>query len=293
MLKRTIKLEDIQGLGAGKTAIINCPVGPRYHKIRLTLGDTADSDGNVAALSALAGEIKILMAGAIQRRATATQIDVIQTAYGAGYGSQAYNSGTAGAGRRHLDIHFREPWRTRITAGSVDLDALGWQTGWLGRNDIFQVHVAIPSGITPVLSASAIVDDFSTGRPHAIMKWFTDTQNVSGASFTHNNLERRDAYAQISCFDTSDAKTVDQVRLEVGGVPIIEDLTKNENTTDLKAAGMNPAAGAFHIVFDPNDALEDLLPTGSNSMKLKMDFSASATGTIDLITQRFGLPEGQ
>ncbi len=42
MLKRIIQLQDIAGVTAGGTAIINCPIGYRYHDITLVAAGGAD-----------------------------------------------------------------------------------------------------------------------------------------------------------------------------------------------------------------------------------------------------------
>ena len=288
-LKRRIQLDDIQGVGAGKTAIINCPIPYRYHDITLVLGNSAAGNGNAPTVASIVGNIQLKMAGKTQREHTGTRLDVINTAMGSIFASQAAVSGGAnGTGRTHLPIFFQEPWRKRL----ADQDSLAWQTWFLNRaTQTFQILVDIVSGITPVLTAFATIDDFADPRKiAAIMKWFSTDFAVTATPATFVGLEQRDLYSQISLFDTSDAKSVTNARLTMGGVEQ-HNLSSVENTTKLKGADMNPAAGAYHIVFDQDDSLDDVLnPTAS--LNLKLDFSAAPTGTTGIVQQRLGKPEG-
>jgi hypothetical protein len=148
--------------------------------------------------------------------------------------------------------------------------------------------VDIPAGITPFLSAFAMVDDVNGGKPHSIVKWDKNDIPAVGTPVEFSKLDRRDAYLQLSVFDTSDAKTVERVRLVQGAVEI-HDLSKDENNTLLKNFGMNPAAGAYHVVFDLDDNLRDAVP--ASGLQLTATPSAAAAGTMPLIGQRIGLPE--
>ena len=178
---RRIQLKDISALASGKTALIRCPIGPRYRGIVLVLGNTAAGDAHGPAASALANEIRVVLGSTVQRRCTAAQLDVINTAMGAAYASGAYDGTGNGSGRRYLPIFFSEPWRERISTTSVDTNALAWTTNWLGQNDIFQVEVDL-AAITPALSAFAIVDDVKSTGPTGIMKWYTKTKGTTSSS---------------------------------------------------------------------------------------------------------------
>lgn len=288
MVKRCIQLKDITSVAAGRKAVINCPLGPRYHRIGLVLGNSAAANANAPTVSAIAGEVTLLMNGAIQRRALASHIDAINTGMGSDFASQAYTGSGNGTGRRMLPIYFGEPWRKRL----ADQDALAWQTGWMDRKGTFQVEVQLAADVTPVLTAFAIVDDFNGGKPHGIMKWFSYDFPAVGSPVQINTLERKDLYSQISLFNTIEdtPKSVSAVRLVVGGVEI-HDLTYNENANLLKNTQMNPAAGRYDVVFDFDDALDDVLPTSVSDMQLTATMSAAASGTMPVVTQRLGLPE--
>ncbi|MGO8839474.1 MAG: major capsid protein P2 [Limisphaerales bacterium] len=294
MSVRRIQLKDITAAASGKTAIIKCPIGPCYRGIFLEMGNTAAGDAHGPAASALANEIRVVLGSTPQRRCTAAQLDVINTAMGAAYASDAYDGTGNGLGLRHLPIFFYEPWRERISNSSVDLNALSWTTNWLGANDVFQVEIDL-AAITPALSAYAIVDDTTSNGPRGIVKWYPKDYGTTAATLSiaslFQGIKAGDLVSQISLFDTSDAKTVTLAQLDINGKRRW-DLSANEQLTLLKKRNMNPAAGAYHIVFDHDDALNDLEPTaGVTDSLLQLTLSAASNGTMRAISQRLGMPD--
>jgi hypothetical protein len=261
MLKYRNQVKNIQGVGAAKTATIFLPTGPRYHEIILVTGDSGAGNGNAPTNAAIIGEIRIIIGGKVIRRMTAAQLDLINSAMGANFASvQAVTGGANGTGRRHIPIFFAEPWRKR----SNDQDALALQTGWLGSKGQFQIECDLQAAITPVLTAVAITDNFDSGKPNGIMKWLANDLPAVGTPLEVATLDRADLWSQLSFFDTSDGKTIDRVRLVADGVEL-HDFSSVENTTFLKSIDMSPATGAYHVVFDHDDTLDDLLPAGASS----------------------------
>ena len=286
------QMRDIQGVAASATALINCPKGPRYRMLLLTLGDSGAGNANAPAVSAIVDEIKVILGSKVIRRATGAQIDLINTVNGAQYGSYGVAGGGNGLGRTYLPIFFEEPWRKRPDVG----DGLAVQTGWLDKNGVFQLSVKLQAGITPVLGCMAVTDAYWNGKgQNNIMKWYADDANVASAELDAANIfqgaPNSDSVESISLFNTSDAKTVTQVRLTFGNVTIVDDMTFDQQTAKLKEYDMNPAAGAFHIVFDHDDQLQSLYPISSiGSSQLTATLSAAANGTLRRITQRLGDP---
>jgi hypothetical protein len=295
---RKIQLRDIQGVVAGGTAIINCPKGPRYKYIGLTLGNTAAGNGNAPAVSAIVSDFKIILGTGVQRHFLGTQVDVIHKAMGseASYGSQAIVTGGAnGTGRTLCPIYFEEPWRKRADYQN----GLAWQTGFLGTNDVFQLQCAIPAGITPVLSAFAVVDDYYSGNgPSPIMKWFSEQANTNAATLELANFTQgapaNDLLSQISLFATSDAVATNMVRMLLNTNVVMDDITNLQQLAELTNYGMNPdtAGAAFHIPFDHDEMFESLRRVGDiTSSSLFLTFAGASAGTITRVTQRLGLPE--
>jgi len=286
------QIRDIAGIAAGATALINCPKGPRYRILLLSIGNTAAGNGNAPTVASIVDEIKVTLGSKVVRRATGAQIDLINTANGAQYGSYGVGGGANGTGRTYLPIFFEEPWRKRPDVS----DGLAVQTGWLDKNGVFQISVKLQTGITPALSCMAVTDAYYNGTgPNNIMKWFADDANTAAATLDLANILQGapagDAVESISLFDTSDAKTVTQARLTFGGVVIVDDMTYDQQTAKLKEYDMNPAAGAYHIVFDHDDQLQSLYPVSAiGSSQLTLTLSAASAGTLRRITQRLGDP---
>jgi hypothetical protein len=291
---RVIQLRDIQGVATGNTAIINCPKGPRYRRIVLTLQDSGALTTAAPAVNGVALEMKVILGSKTVRRLTATQLDYLNTLNGAQYGNYGVAGSTNGTGKTYLPIFFEEPWRKRADFQN----GLAVETGWLDSNGVFQIQVAL-TGATPVIGAYAIVDDYSSGKPNPIMKMYSDDANTAAASLDLANLFQgappSDLVESITLFDPSDSssqsKQVTVARLLLNGAVVVDDITVDQNTILLKNADMTPAVGAYPIIFDHDDLFESLRQVGSiSSSQLTLTFKASSTGTIRRVTQRLGDP---
>jgi hypothetical protein len=284
--ERQIQLRDVGPVAAGRTCQVVCPVGPRYKAIFFSVGDTAAANGNAPAVATI-GEMRLNYLGGIQRKVTATSQDAILTRFGVRFASRSAISGGAnGTGRRHYAMWFSEPWRKR----SPDDDVTALQTGFFGKSDQLILELDIIAGVTPALEAWALVDDFNGGAPHKIVKWDTFNVGAVGAVVNFSKLDKKDDYLQLSVFDTSDAKTIDTLRLEQGSIPVIDNMTKQQNETVLLgAADVDEAAGVFDLVFDKDDDLRGGIP--AQGLTLIATLSAAAAGTMDIVAQRLGLPE--
>lgn len=287
--ERQIQLRDVGPVVAGRTCQIVCPVGPRYKAVTIGFGDTAVLNGNAPALATYIGELRVNYLGGIQRRVLASRQDAIYLRYGARFASRAAVSGGAnGTGRTHFTLWFSEPWRKR----SPDDDVTALQTGFFGKSDqlIIEVELLAPAGFVPSIEAVALVDDFNGGKPHAIVKWDTHDVPAVGTPINYSKLDKKDDYLQLSIFDTSDAKTIDTVRLEQGSIPIVDNISKQFNETQLLgAADIDEAAGVYDIVLDKDDDLRGGIP--AQGLTLIATPSAAANGTMPVIAQRLGLPE--
>jgi hypothetical protein len=295
----TIQLRDIKNVIAGQVATINCPKGNRFRRIVAMLQDAGSGSTAAPAVSTFTNaDMQITLGSKVVRRATGAQIDVINTLNGSQYASYGVVGAANGGGITYLPIFFEEPWRKRADFQN----GLAVQTDWLGSNDVFSIQVPIAAGVTtPVLSAYAIVDGFTTGKPNPIMKWYNNDQPTTAATASFSNLFQgapaNDLVESISLFNTSDAKFVSKARLILNGQVVLDDLTFDQQTSLLKNADMNPTgtsqagANAFHIVFDHDDLFESLRLVGNTtSSELDLTFSAASAGTIRAITQRLGDP---
>ena len=293
---RKVQLLDISGVRAGGTAVITCPKGPRYKTIVLEFQDAGA--GNTAAPgTAFAGEIDVILGSQKVRGVNATYLDLINSGQGAKYASIGVAGAANGGGVTRLPIFFEEPWRKRADYQN----GLAVETGWLGKNDVFQVKVAIAAGVTtPVLSAYAIIDDYSSGKPNNIVKWESQDINCNGSTVQIANpfggMPGGDLISELSFFDPSDStaqsKTVTKARLVINGVAVHDDITIDQNNAALSFADMNaPLAGIYPIVMDHDDLFESLRQVGNiKSAQLLLTLKAASAGTLTRVTQRLGDP---
>jgi hypothetical protein len=186
-------------------------------------------------------------------------------------------------------LNFAQPWQDT----GQDRELLALPTDWLPDSGKLQILLALATGITPLVTAWATVDSMQVGKPQAVLKMQTHDFNVSSNALQlTNQLPRSGLYSELSLFDTSDSKTVEAVEIKVGRVTRW-DLSKNENTTDMKRNLMNPAAGAYHVNFDQNNGIVDFWdPSGAGDMVVKATLSAAASGTLSIVSQRLEMPKG-
>lgn len=262
-----IQLRDIQGVSVGGTCIINCPKGPRYRRIIISLQDAGAGNTNAPAVGTITNsDLSVVLGSKVIRRAQLSQIDLINQTNGAQYGSYGVAGAANGGGITYVPIFFEEPWRKRADFQN----GLSLETGWLDTNGVFQIKIPIAgSGVTtPVIGAMAVVDAFSSGKPNPVMKWYADDALTNAATLTLSNLYQgappTDMVESMSLLNTSDGKFVSKARLLLNGQVIYDDVTFDQQTAFLKEADMNPTgnsqsgANAYHIVFDHDDLFESL-----------------------------------
>jgi len=240
-------------------------------------------------------DMSVVLGSKVVRRLTGAQLDLLNTLNGSQYASYGVAGATNGTGITYLPIYFEEPWRKRADFQN----GLALETGWMDPNGVFQIKLPLTTGITPVISAFAIVDAFSSGKPNPIMKYYSDDASTTAATLDLANIFQgappSDLVDTISLFDPSDSssqsKQVTKARLILNGQIVVDDVTLDQMTSLLKGADMNPAVGAYHIVFDHDDLFESLRAVGSiGSSQLTLTLKASSTGTLRRITQRLGDP---
>jgi hypothetical protein len=291
---RKIALRDIQNVVAAGVAIINCPKGANYKKIGLIIGNTAAGNGNAPTATSVIANVQIILGNGIQRDVSGADLDLINTAMSNGrdQSTQAVVTGGAnGTGRSVVPIFFDETFREEPGISA----AFGWPTDYLGANDVFQIKVTLQGGITPALSAYAIVDDNVNGKARPIVKWYSQSSNTNDTTLELSNIVQgaapSDRLLQISFMDTSDGKQVTTVRAILNGQLVLDDLASTENNALLKNLGALPAAGAFHWMFDGFVSLNaGPLVSEIGSSSVKLTFSAASAGTLRRVTQRLGMP---
>jgi hypothetical protein len=181
---RWIQIQDLQGVASGSTAIINCPKGPRYRKILIGLQDTGVASTAAPGTTGIAtGDCALILGSKQIHKYTLAQLDLLNTLNGSQYASFGVAGAANGGGITYLPIYFEEPWRKRADFQN----GLALETGWLGANDVFQIKIPL-IGTSPQLTVLALVDDYSSGKPNPIMKYYADDSNTNASTLNLSNL---------------------------------------------------------------------------------------------------------
>lgn len=307
---RCIEITDITGVPAGATnnaqAVIKLPREGLLEQIDFEFGNTAAGNGNAPATEAIFKSFTFKAGGGNQRSVLSQHMTAINALNGADYAPFASVTGGAnGTGRTVASMIFRESFRNKARSNSVDTSIFSFPTKWLTDKQAPIIYAPFVDGVTPSLRVFAWFDDNDPSDkvgPRPLMKWFSDDDNVNSAVANLQGFQKGvtegDRIAQINIFNTTDAKTPQSVRMEIkpGNNPILEDvpirlINKRLRELGMDYAGSNAIANNMALVFDGQDALDDILPAKFNSAKIAVTLNAAASGSIRTVTQRWGMPE--
>ena len=270
MGKKIRTLPSFNGVGAGETPTLSCPVDFTYHQLLLRYGTGTAGGPNQANIEAEITEIRLVVNGVVQRVLSAAQLFAINAFKGIPFATGM------------VPIFFAEPWRKEV----VGQDALAWPTGDV---DSFQVEVDIAPGATsPTLSAKAIVT--LDQRPMGpIVKWKRYRRSPTGAGvFNLHDLPRDDAYYMIHFFHAN----LTDVDVDVEGADEWG-LSAAEAAEVEKWNGRTQQSGVFTVDFDhtgrTNDVLRMRRPNGQRVSSFEIDLTTSAADSITVITETLGL----
>lgn len=294
MIKRRIQLRNVQNVALSKTALIELPVGPRYHQVWLTHGFGGVGADTVAGAYANMLEIRIKVNGRVQRTMSGADLRALNILNGSSYDSASAERPTtvvapAVAGGVNIPIFFAEPWRK----SGADQDRLAWQSA---RWESFQIEVDLSTATTPTLVAHAVVDDFVSKPdvvPPLICKWIRQSVGASGTMFDISSLDRRDLLQQISIKEPTiaNSKNIKSVVLRMDGM-VLHEMTATANAALLINNGMTPVAARYDVVLDHDDLLSSaVLLDGSRDLTLTIEAGDAMSGTATVYLQRLGVPE--
>ena len=281
--KRRIKARAVSNVAASKTALIDLPVGPRYHEVTLEHGYSAGTN-TVAAAATNITEVRVLVNGRIQRVFSGTQLRDLNILNGTTYDCQGVPNTAPGVS---FPIYFAEPWRK----DARDQDALAWVTRGFKS---FQIEVDLAAASTPTLVASCAVDDFQPSVEPAYVTMRRQGVAASGTSFDINSIDKKGLLQQVSLYPDSggsQAATIVTVRKDGD---IIHELTKSSNFALLTNNGMAPTASGrtasiYDLVFDHDDLLNSsVMLAGVKEFTLTVEAASSMSGTLTFIVQRYG-----
>jgi len=169
---RIKQLPTFDSVAAGKKAVVDLPLGLRYHAIWLELGNNAVAAN---AITDLVEDIVVKINGKPQRTHSGFQLNVINGINGSSYLLQA--SGTNGqADRRlYLPIWFAEPWRkNQQEVSSLALRANGIES--------FQVEVQVKAGLAAPIVQGWYEFDYDNRDIGLISKMIRQDYSAVGTS---------------------------------------------------------------------------------------------------------------
>lgn len=287
--KFPIKLRNVSNVAASKTALIDIPVGPRYHTIILEHGYAAGTNTVAAAMSNIT-EVRILVNDRVQRVFSGTQLRDLNILNGTTFDCQGVPNTAPGVS---LPIYFAEPWRK----DSASQDALAWQS----RNfKSFRIEVDLSTASTPTLVASAVIDDFvardTTGKEIEPLFVTMRRQQVAaaGTSFDITTIDKRGLLQQISLYPDSGASQAATIVTVRRDGDIVRELTKSANFALLTNNDMTPTASGrssniYDLVFDHDDLINSSLNlSGVKEFTLTVEAASAMSGNMTFIVQRYG-----
>lgn len=286
MDKNRIQLRSVSNVAASKTALIDLPIGLRYHTVILQHG-YASGTNTIAAAATNITEIRVKVNGRVQRTISGTQLRDMNLLNGTAFDAVAGEAPNTAPGVS-FPIFFAEPWR-QVPA---EADGMAWpSSGW----DSFQIEVDLGAASTPTLAAFAVTDNLAASSKGAgIVKWIRQSWGASGTSLDIATIDKRDFLQQISLYPGGQNAT--KVTLRKDGI-VRHELTATANAALLNQSQMTPAAsgrtsGIYDVVLDHDGLLGSaLVLDGSRDLTLTVEAASAMSGTITAIVQRFGPPE--
>lgn len=288
-LKLPLEFTDV---AIGKTATAEIATGNKRIKgVVLEFGATNAAASAEKAFDEIIGDIFVITDDSAQRTHTAKELDDINKDMGALYQLRTYDPSSPNNCLYHLPIYFAKPWLKR----KIDAEQSAWLTDGMRS---FQIEAKILStDIANVVLNGYYVYDEVQGDGQLIEKWIRFNKTASGTRNTFTNLlDAKDVLQQVTLYNPTGA-TITNAKLKHGGKEVF-DLTKrrassfNQHFAEMNIASESSAdTGRFHMVFDESGDPTDGLPMGGKSNELTLDYSASASGTITGLVQRYGLPE--
>lgn len=270
---------------------IRLPSGVRIHALEWWAGLTAGNNVN-ASFDAIA-----LRIGNLQREVNVLEHDDILSLDGPQCGIDGDNIlGNLAA----IPFPFSQSYRD--TASGRENFALDLPSGVVAYAELQYRSLAA----APSLTVKALVEPLefiapedrnldSRGLP-LIEKWYRTAPVAGGLSNDFDDVvpalkpgvESKGRVQSIHLYDPTGA-TISSVDIRIDGENVFETVTKREADLWLSRNSMFPVAGRFDIVpdiFNKNSDAWDM--SRAKSLKLKVNYSAAASGTVPIITKVFG-----
>ncbi len=290
--KFRLQLRNVQNVAASKTAVIDVPVGFRYHYIMLQHGFTAGTNTIAGAASNIT-EIRVLVNGRVQRVFSGTQLRDLNLLNSLFIGDSTGLPNTAPG--VSFGIFFNEPWRD----SPGDSDRLAWPTVRKdGSNfvDSIQIQVDLGAASTPTLQAWAMVDKVSAEDAGFLgfVKYLRFQQGAAGTKFDINITDRRDFLQQITLYPDSGASNAPTpVTLRIAG-QVVHELVFTANTAlnthqMMTSAASGRTANLYDLVLDHDGLLASAVDmNGVRDATVTVEAAAAMSGTTTYFVIRLG-----
>ncbi len=321
MTKYKIKLRNVQNVGDSKTALIDCPIGRRYHYIVAQLAYSSGTNTIAGAVAHIVNA-RVKVNGRVQRNYAQFTANGATITGGQILRDININNGTAydctglpntGDGVS-FPFYFNEPWRK----DAADQDALAWATnGWNSFQIELDLSAAIASSSGTAIVAYAIVDDATSDRQQGIVKHLQYSSPAGSTSFDITTLDKKDWLQQVTLYPDSggSSNTFTEVDLRINGF-LAHELTATANTAVNTNFAMTPAASGrtaslYDLVADHDDLLGSAIYLGMvdgatgkpvddgtpgaiksvTDLALTVKMTNAMSGTVVVMVQRLGKPE--
>jgi hypothetical protein len=306
-LKRISQLPSFNGVGAGQTATLDLPVGPRYHVLWLRADNTAHG-----AITAIIDEIRIKVNGKVQRTMSASELNALNALNNAPTGtlgtaaSAEYSSYQISSDDSFIPIFMAEPFRGRQLGSQFMSDALAWATGDIAslqlEVDLNATNAGVAlSAYAEVDNAIVTVDGLQKSLPMGqIVKWERHIIPYSGNGVVNwDKLPKsRGSILGVHFFrDGTNGGRVSDCQVLADNYEW-RNVDEYENAMVLKSRGMTPTVqGAtsgqrYDLVFDYDEGGSGLVVAQVQSLQLNLTIAgSSAAGSITAISQTLGRPD--
>src|ERR1044071_389708 len=286
---RIKQLPSFDAVAAGKKAVVDLPLGLRYHCVWLELGNNAVAAN---AIDDLVDDIVVKINGKPQRTHTGGQLNALNGINGTSFLLSATGTDGQADRRLFLPIWLAEPWRKdQGEVASLALRANGIET--------FQIEVNVKAGLAAPIVQGWYEFDYDNRPLGLLSKYIRQDYSAVGTTRDINTLDKRDFIESVHLFPTSDGKYITEVKLTANAEEIRDPITFLHNRATLLGRELVPDTDPvprYDLVFDYDDPINGALPTQQNGkaiteLTLKLSWDSAANGTQTAIIKRTGPPE--
>lgn len=283
--KKRIELRAVSNVAASKVALIDVPVGDRYHQITFQHGYSGGTN-TIAAAAANITLVEVLVNNRVQRSYTGQELRDANLLHGTNYDAVSGEVPNTAPGVS-FTIFFAEPWRK----DARDQDFLAWVTRGFKS---FQIRITLGAASTPTLVAYAVTDDFVPSGPVGYVTIDRQQAAAGGTAFDVNNIDRKGLLQQISVYPDSGAtRTPSRVTLRKNG-DVKHELTMEANKKLLLDNTMTPAASGrtsnvYDVVCDHDDILNSGIDlTDARTFSMRIEAASAMSGSTTFLVYRWG-----